>query len=251
MPTDEDIASQKYQQAEADKKAAFGAQTRARNQEIDDRWAEQRRQEEIANRKRREYLADEARKRLWEKQDRTAAQTRADMLIDRVGGGGGGGGGYGGGGGGSMGALGSVGGGGGSVPAGGGGAALMSMPDTTAADSAARTQAKERAALRLQSSMRGLDAVMGQRGIRGSGLHAKGATDLVGQSASDETAAEMDRLLQQSKQEFELGGRNQDAVNRWNVESMRAQQWAQERADKLASEQRNLALTLAQFGMKY
>lgn len=253
---EQQLAAQQAKDA-ADRKAAADAAAAAQRERLrQEQVAAQQRAQDLAAqqaaeaRQRQYALQDAATKRRQELEDRAAAQARADALMNQFGFGGAAGGD--GGGGGAMGALTQVaGGGGGVIPAGGGGAALMTLPDTTAADSAARTQAKEKAALRLQSSMRGLDMAMGQRGIRGSGLHSQGMSDLFGQSATDEANAEMDRLNKRADLEFQVGGRNQDAANQLNIANMQAQQWAAERADKLASEQRQLALTLAQFGMKY
>ena len=143
------------------------------------------------------------------------------------------------------------GGGGAGAGAGSGGPALIDYTPDEDADRAARTGAKERAGKRLQSSMKGLDAFMSGRGIRGSGLQGKGAQELFAASASDEAESERGRLDQNARRRFEVTNRNQDARNRWSSEQNDLAMRAAERADRLAQGQQSLALQLMQFGMRY
>jgi hypothetical protein len=150
-----------------------------------------------------------------------------------------------GGGGGAMGALGAMAGGGTAGPA------LINYENDESADRAARTDAKERAALRLQSSVKALDSGMSARGIRGSGLQRKGLGTLLAASQSDEANAELGRLNQNQGRRWDVTNRNQDAQNRHYSEQNQMAMWGADRADRLASTQQQMALALAQFGMRY
>jgi hypothetical protein len=143
---------------------------------------------------------------------------------------------------------------GGSAPGGGVSAApaMQTMEDTTAADTAARTSAKEGAGLRLSASMRGLDAAMGARGIRGSGIQANEAEKLFAGSASDESAANTDILNRQAARRADIGNRNQDATNQWaNANLSASTQLSMSAADRLAAGENQLRSLLWNYAMRY
>jgi len=255
--TPEELAAQQQQNQTAEQRAAL-----VRRQQADRAAKEERlRQEALlastAARQRQQTTADEARRRREALAD--TARERSDLMYDRahteellgIGRPG------------SMAALGGVasggggGGGGGGVPggpvaSGTPGAVLQTAEIDPAEEAAAKTSAKESAGLRLQSSMKGLEAAMAGRGIRGSGIEASGMADLFAESASDEATAGRERVAANAARTREVGNLNQQAQNQWSLANLQANTNLQMgAADRAAATDNQLRSLLWNYAMRY
>jgi hypothetical protein len=230
---------QAYARQQADRDRTYAQTTAAQTRqdqltrEANAAAEERRRQEEL----RQQQLAD-----------RADSRTYASQLM---------GGNFGGGG--SMDALGSVASGGtfssggapGGAPGGFNAPSIQTVQADEEGDRAARTAAKERAGLRLQASMKGLDQEMAGRGIRSSGIQSRRSGELYAASSSDEAQSERDRLDLMAGRRAAIGDRNQDATNQWAAAQLDAGERDADRRARLASEQSNIAMTLLNYGMRY
>jgi hypothetical protein len=125
--------------------------------------------------------------------------------------------------------------------AGGGGGGYAPSAEDNSAETAARTQSKENAGLRLQAGLKGLKNVMAGRGISKSGLFANQAEQLFAGSNAEEADTDREIIQQRAARSAQVSDRNFDANTQLQIASM----------NQAAAERGRIQNLLLQFGMRY